>query len=172
MTINEGVQPPKINGNFYLDPQILVQPYGPTDTYKVGDKFVSEYYKFYDQDDAGNIKYDLASVNLLRKLTAKGSVISGYGSKFTIFSQTVGVSQGIDNKTLEVVSGELTSDGHIKNWQNSLLMVEKTNDVSTKLIPIGASRLFKDGDGTAYKTNYFPARLSAPDKSLPAISEN
>ncbi|UHG93249.1 hypothetical protein [Spirosoma oryzicola] len=172
MTINEGVVPPKINNMYYLDPNIMVSSYGPEDTYKTGDKFVSYYYKFYDQDDAGNIKYDEASVNLVARANAKGSVISGYGNKFTIFSQTIGTTYNIPNKTLAVISGELTANGDIKNWQNALIMVEKTNDVDKKLIEVGKNRIFKDGDGTTYKTNYFPARLGAMSDDLPAMGSS
>ncbi len=153
--INEGLVPPQLSGNFYVDPDILQVSYGPQDPKRPGDLFSSYYYRFYAQDAAGKITYDYATEGKTDAGIGKGAFISGNGNKFTIFSEQSGVTSGIANKQLTVISGEITAGG-IQGWQNSFVLTDKTNDVSNKLVPVGKGRIFKDGDGLAAKTSYFP----------------
>lgn len=173
MVINEGLVPPRIDNIYFVDENILQVPYGPDDYYKSGALFLSYYYRFYDQDATGNIKYDFSTDNKRDYGVGKGAFISGNGNKFTIFSEQIGVTDNIPNKQLTVISGELTDEGII-GWQNSFIITDKTGDPEDKIvIAVGKGRIFTDGDGLATKTIYYPqaidpevktARINATDR--------
>ncbi len=157
MTINQGTVPPKIDGIFLNSPNVLVSPYGPGDSYKVGYEFAECKYKFYEQSaDNQSIKYDFKYLLTSTSGTGAGSFVSGNGNFFTVFSE-VSAQKGslVTYKTIEVISGELTSTG-IKNFQSALILKSKTgDDNNTALIAVGLGRTFKDGDGLAEKMSSY-----------------
>lgn len=161
VVINEGLQPPLIEGIYIVSPNMLLSPYSNQDSYKKGDIFDTYRYKFYSQDARLlSIKCDFKSEKGSDTGVGVGSFISGYGNKFTIFSEEVGVSSNIPYKRISIFSGEITSSG-IKDFQKAFIIKEKTgDDNNTKLIPVGTGRVFVDGDGLASKTNVYGGRQS------------
>ena len=170
MVINEGLIPPQLAGIYLAQTYKLLSAYGPEDSYKVGKIINPYYYRFYGQTAANDITYDFTN-NGSDKGNGQGAFVSGNGAKFTIFSQDVGVSSTIPYKTLTVVSGELTDKG-IKDFQYAFVMKEKTGDDSnTKLIPVGKSRIWIDGDGLAETTTYFPQAIKPKPQSARMTAE-
>lgn len=155
MPINEGTVPPNIEGIFISSPHSLVVPYGKDDSYKVGDIFSDLIMKFSNQKADGSV--NIETKNSGATSTGVGGFIAGNGNNFTIFAELNYVSGSVTAKQIRVFSGEITSDG-IKNFYTTILIKEK-NDPSNTLFPVGKSRIIKDSDGLASKTNSF--RLSA-----------
>jgi hypothetical protein len=172
MVINEGLVPPQLSGIYLASPYKLLSPYGPGDSYSVGKIINDYYYKFYSQTADNAITYDFTN-NGSDKGSGQGAFIAGNGMSFTIFSQDIGVSKSVPYKTLTVISGEISDQG-IKKFQYAFVMKEKTGDASNAvLIPIGAARIWVDGDGLAVKGTYFPQSVQPrPDSqsARPGVS--
>jgi hypothetical protein len=164
LVINEGSQPPQLDGIFIASPYTLLSPYGSEDSWQPG-RVIDDYkFKFYDQ--AGDdVKLDIKQSN--ETATGLGSFVSGFGNKFTIFAQTKGVQSGIENTQLSVVSGELSATGII-NFQYAFTITAKNGDTRNEtLIPVGKARVWEDGNQVANKTTMF--RMAAPDAGVPAL---
>ena len=102
--------------------------------------------KLHGQDKSKNtINYESYTENSDSYSKGEGAFISGYGNYFTVFFNTIGESQGIQNKTALVISGEKSSYG-IKNLRYAFVMVEKGSDPNNVLMREGVFRVFKDGD--------------------------
>ena len=107
LVINEGSQPPQLTGIFLANPYTLLSPYGSENGWKKG-RVISDYkFRFYNQTDDEKLDFRQSS----ETATGLGSFVSGFGNKFTIFSQTKGTKSGIENTQLSVISGELVADG-------------------------------------------------------------
>ncbi|WP_157585532.1 hypothetical protein [Runella zeae] len=158
MIINEGNTPPIVEGAFQVNPTVLLAPYGPNDSYKKG-KVVRDFRIRLTNQKNGDVFYEEKEDNMTGSQSGTASFLSGNGNKFTLFSETTGVSSGISIKQLVVISGEISGTG-IKNFQYVFTITQKNGDeTNTKLIPINQARVFEDGNGLAEKVaNY---RLSA-----------
>lgn len=164
LVINEGSQPPQLDGIFIASPYTLLSPYGSEDSWQQG-RVIDDYkFRFYDQ--AGDdLKLDIKQSN--ETATGLGSFVSGFGNKFTIFAQTEGVQSGIENTQLSVISGEVSANGII-NFQYAFTITAKTGDTQNDtLIPVGKARVWEDGDQVANKTTTF--RMAAPDAGVSAL---
>lgn len=167
LAVNEGSQPPQLAGIFIASPYTLLSPYGTEDGWQKG-KVISDYkFRFYDQV-GDEVKLDFKQSS--ETATGLGSFVSGFGNKFTIFAQTKGTQNGIQNTQLSVISGEIGADGII-NFQYAFTFTEKTGDASNSvLIPVGKSRIWEDGNKLANKTSSF--RMAAPEADDVALSKS
>lgn len=152
MPIYDGVNPPNIEGAYYLNPQILIGSTRPNDGY--GDLYQSDYHKYYNQDMTANT-IDFIRVSEYEGEWAKSTVskISGFDNHFTIYFEVTGKSSGISFKNIYFVSGTKTSTG-IKDLTDGFYMKEKGSDPSGKLVPVGTYRFFKDEDGMSEATTW------------------
>jgi hypothetical protein len=151
MTINEGLQPPSIEGIFAASPYELVSPYDG-DSYKAGELFADLILRFSKQNSTDlsatvEIKQGGATANGI------GGFLAGNGNKFTFFAEVDLVSGSATAKQIRIFSGEITSTG-IKDFYTTLLMKSK-NDPSNILIPVGTGRVLKDKDGLASSRSTF-----------------
>lgn len=64
-----------------------------------------------------------------------------------------GYSSGIYVKDALVISGTITPEG-IKDLRRAFVVVDKGEDPENQIIDVGVSRVFKDEDGLAAKTNW------------------
>jgi hypothetical protein len=148
MTINEGTVPPNLTGIYLESPTLLLATY-PTDTRTKGTKITDYLYKFFEPSaDNTTIKVSYKAGNG-DSATGLGSVVSGNGNKFTIFSELTEQSGVV---YVNIISGELTSSG-IKDWQDSY--VKKTE--------LEKNSIFEDGDGLASTKSSF--RVAAPSET-------
>jgi hypothetical protein len=146
MTINEGTVPPDVTGIFLESPTILMATY-VGDTRSVGYKSTDYTYKFFEPTDNNTTIKVSYKTNIGDNATGLGSVVSGSGNKFTIFSELTRTNGDI---YINIISGEITSAG-IKDWQDSY--VKKTE--------LEKNTIWKDGDGLAEKKTSF--RLAASE---------
>lgn len=161
--IYRGVNPPNVEGTVLVEPFVAV--YCEDGGYEPGDVVASNYIRFSNQNTTLNTldfeaKDDYSSYSI-----GRGAFVCGSGSRFTAFFNTEGVTDGIENKTALVISGEKTENG-IKNLHYAFIMVEKGEDPDGLLMQEGYFRVFKDEDGlsenTAWPSTLAPARTVAP----------
>jgi hypothetical protein len=150
--IYDGVDPPNIEGTYYLSPQILFGSSRSND--QIGKEYSSEYQKYSNQDMVNNT-IDMVRVQGGGSEWHKGSgaFISGSGNNFTIYFDMSGESNGIKTKRAFIVSGTKTDAG-IKNLTTGFIMKEKGPDPDHKLVEVGTYRFFKDKDGMSEATSW------------------
>lgn len=156
-----GINPPNIEGSYFVSPQILVHSELNNDY--SGMHFTDEYFRFYDQDSIANtIQFSKKTVTGSSWGDGNGAFISGSGNNFTVFLSVTGETYGISNKLTYLISGTKTDDG-IRNLIYTLVMVDKGDDPSHKLIPIGAYRVIRDEDGISGSTSWKSKPASIPN---------
>ena len=152
MPIYSGVNPPNVEGTYYMDPFEVVYC---EDNYKdPGTIFSSYYCSFMNQNYIDNtIDYQEISANGSSSYTGKGAFISGSGNNFTAFFNIIGESIGIAVRRALVISGTKTSDG-IKDLYYAFVMVEKGDDPNHQLMDEGVFRVFRDQDGLSVNSTW------------------
>ncbi|SEI49711.1 hypothetical protein SAMN05216327_10237 [Dyadobacter sp. SG02] len=164
MIINEGTKPPTLDDAYFMSPYELLSPFGPDDDFEVGDEASDYYYKFYGQNEKNEVLYDYMSAQGGDHGEAQGAFIAGDGKKFTIFSEETSVSSGIPNKSVTIISGELTSKG-IRNFQYAFVIKEKDGDDDDEvLVAVNKGRVWIDGDYISETTNYLRTAGSGVQK--------
>ncbi|GAB3515494.1 hypothetical protein [Emticicia fontis] len=161
MNINEGKVPPSLKGTFVIDPMELLSPYNEDDPWEKG-KIIEPYYvRFRDYDADNNtvlLDYNNQGSDEGKGL---GAYVAGSGRKFTIFAEAKGVASGVSYTTLLVISGELTEDGEIKNYQMATYLKEKSETEDILLIPVNQGRIWFDNDRLSKKTSTYNGRVAA-----------
>lgn len=163
MPIYTGVNPPVIEGTYYLNPFVAV--YCEDEGFEPGDEVISEYIRFSNQDPADNtLDMEEYSEYGNSYLEGSGAFISGSGNNFTAFFNTNGTDTGEEGNTVTfrtalVISGTKASDG-IKDLYYAFVMVEKNGDDYHDFMDEGIFRVFKDEDGLSIKTNWNGYNLS------------
>ena len=156
MTINEGMNPPNIQGIFATgDLKMTYTSLGDDDGYSVGQEIPSYRYKFYDQKGT-KVKTDYINewITSTERATGRGTIISGEGNKFTAYLD-VNITNGeVKSRDVSVLSGEITPEG-IRNIQMGLCIVEK-DDPKGELIPVGGIRVFNNESSLAVRKQNYP----------------
>lgn len=168
MVINEGGQPPNVEGIFVVNPMRLLSPYSSDDSYAKGRVIVDYTYKLYEQSGSA-IKMEFKE-GTTKRLVFTGE-LSGSGNKFTLFINTTQtlMPENIEYSTLRVISGEVSMAGII-NFQTATTLTKKDGDAKNSvLIPINQARVWEDGNQLAQKTSNF--RLAAPEPATELASE-
>ena len=165
ITIYNGVNPPNVEGVYFMDPFDLVYS---EDGYDAGN-WSSYYIKFSNQNMTYNtIDFAEVSTSGRDESTGKGAFISGSGNNFTAYFNTEGTSNDIYTKTALVISGTKTSSG-IKNLYYAFIMVEKGYDPDGILMEEGYFRVFKDEDGLSVNSTW-PSRTRSDVKGVSIYS--
>lgn len=150
--IYSGTNPPAVTGSYFIDPNVTVYCEDP-EGYSPGYIINSYYFRFDNQNSSDNtisFKEKSASGN---DTSSGNGYISGYGSNFTIFLNTEGISSNVYNKTATVISGTKTSTG-IKNLYYAFVMLEVGPDPYDYIMEEGYFRVFKDKDGLSVNSSW------------------
>ena len=152
MTINEGNNPPDIQGIF--DAGIFELVYSNLEKeQKTIARLSSSYrFKFYDQQ---NIKVKTSYISNDDVASGQGSIISGSGNKFTAYLRVNGSTSLATYKMAIVISGEISSEGG-KDFKLGICMIEK-DDPTKDLMDIGAMRVWVDQDKFAPRKQKYPS---------------
>lgn len=163
MVINSGATPPNISNIIVASPFTLLSSYSDEDGWRPG-KVIGDYKYRFSNQEGDKVQVDYKNSSNSDVGNGLGSYLSGSGNKFSLFAEVSGVASGVSYKQVLVISGEVATDG-IKNFQQSLIITQKTgDDNNATLIPVGAGRIWKDGDGVASFTgSYRPAASSNDD---------
>ena len=163
--IYDGINPPVIEGQYVMSPMTLVYS---TRGYSPGDTFADTYVMFYNQDTQNNTLDYKEAQKSLGEAVGTGAFISGEGNNFSVFFNTEGVSYydyDIYTKEAVILSGIKTPTG-IQNMYYAFVMLEKSDDPDSHIVPVGTYRVFKDGDNFSNTTSYFSGAYNAPGKGL------
>jgi hypothetical protein len=148
MAINEGQTPPVVDGIYLFSPNVCT--YDNTGDFSVG-RVIDDYkYKFYGQNNTNlTIMLDYKDVSNPGTDSSQGAgaFVSGKDSLFSLFIQTTGVTQGIDDTLLSVYSGKFTAAG-IVNFQQALYIKGEGPGAAGILAPVGTTRIFEVGSTT------------------------
>lgn len=149
--INEGIEPPTINGRYVASP--MVQDYASDGVVL---NYVDVEMAFSKQLERGLIKYTET-----QRTPNGGSMTSEYyeaniigsGDKFTVYSWQYDNGTNVDGsgwrvKTATVISGTWTAAG-IQDCQYSVLVLEKENDTYNRIPSENTYRIYHDGDNMA-----------------------
>lgn len=156
MTINEGTNPPNIEGIFATGILKMIYTSLNYDTFPIGKEIESYRFRFYEQRGT-KIKTDYINEDILAndQATGRGTIISGNGNKFTAYLDMNITDIEIKTRDVSVLSGEITPEG-IKNFQYGFLKMEKTGDFSKRMVPVGTIRIWISKDKLAIKKQEYP----------------
>ncbi len=155
MVINEGINPPNIEGVFATG--ILKMIYTSLEKdFPIGEEIKSYRFKFYDQVGT-RVKTDYVNEAFINEeqATGRGTIISGSGNKFTAYLDMNIIDSGIKTRDVSVLSGEITPNG-IKDFQYGFLKIEKTGDFRNKLVPERTIRIWVSKDKLAVRKKQYP----------------
>lgn len=152
MPIYSGVNPPNVEGTYYMDPFEVV--YCEDNNWDPGTIVQSYYCRFMNQNYIDNT-IDFEDINEFGNGSdiGTGAFISGSGNNFTAFFNTIGETYGIATRHALMISGTKTSDG-IKDLYYAFVMVEKGDDTNHPLMAEGIFRVFRDQDGLSVNTTW------------------
>jgi len=149
--INNGRNPPTINGTYLATPLQLVNTTTRTSIATQWDMYVT----FSEQNNVRmtvNTTYLMQSDNGSMNSGGIGSYIVGEGNKFTVFQDGMREELGYTAKTVEVYSGEMTATG-IRNFQWAVFMIDNKGDPLGHWIANGTGYFKRDSDGFSEKIN-------------------
>ena len=155
MIINEGINPPNIEGVFATG--ILKMIYTSLEKdFPIGEEIKSYRFKFYDQVGT-RVKTDYVNEAFINEeqATGRGTIISGSGNKFTAYLDMNIIDSGIKTRDVSVLSGEITPNG-IKDFQYGFLKIEKTEDFRNKLVPERTIRIWVTKDKLGVRKKQYP----------------
>lgn len=145
LEINLGNNPPAIDGQFLLSPNILEN--SNIDSDLIGSIFPDHLMKFYDQRGL-ELLYSAVGGN--QSDQGVGSLISGEGNKFSIYLTTESDILGFKASTMYVLSGKLTQEGFTE-FQMAGFMKDNYGNPGGVFIENGKGRIFVDGDALVEK---------------------
>jgi hypothetical protein len=158
MVINEGKQPPSIEGTYLVSPMIMKSSNVPNESYEIGHQFINYKYHFYNQNnDELTIEMDATGINdynrIISESKGQGAFIAGYNDSFTAFliEEGYSVKNTFDTSyfsMLTVSSGQISASG-IKDYHQAIWMLDDFGDPHGNLIPVNSGRVFFDSDSLA-----------------------
>lgn len=176
MPINEGNNPPNIEGCYEINPCLAVYCEDEGNGgFEPGHKFAPTKIRFYNQDSkTGTIDYEEKQGKSVK--IGKGAFVSGSGDDFSVYFDTYAESQSdsgfvIHYTTALLVSGTIKNNG-IQNINYAFTMVSKENDRYDELMEEGIFRVINDGDGLAEISSWNDTkkRLKSDDNLKPKES--
>lgn len=169
LTIHTGLNPPDIQGNYYLNS--LAES-------ETGMGFLNYSYRFYNQTSDLIINVSYISDGGHDTAEGIGAFIAGEDQKFSIFveeegSVDFGTHVAIFN-TATIYSGIRTQDG-MEDFQFGFIVTHKENDLNNQLMNVGDTRVIFEEDGLAEQVPSFPhtgAPAKIMEKQLRMLIEN
>lgn len=156
MTIHEGTNPPNIEGIFSTGILEMIYTSLKDDSYPIGQEIESYRFKFYEQEGT-KVKTDYINeaITANDQARGRGTIISGNGNKFTAYLDMNITDLEIKTRDVSVLSGEITPEG-IKNFQYGFLKIEKTGDITGRMVPEGTIRIWVSQSKLAVKKQEYP----------------
>lgn len=162
--INEGINPPMINGSYLISPMIIKYA---SDNYQ--NAFYDLAFQFAGQHPRGRLMYNEKQNNEAFG-TARNASVIGHDSSFTVYCvQTIVNTTGPHNDTLywcntaTIISGKICDSG-IVDCQYAYVLNDKyasSEEIDNRLPEKGTYRMWQDGDGFAVKTSSLSAKNKA-----------
>ena len=141
MIINEGSNPPCIEGDFLASPFKLISTSVTNDVYSPGAILQDYSLRLYNQN-IDSLIIDIDYINGPESGNGRGGYIAGENNDFTIFTINESTISGETSTTVFVISGSISSNG-IENFHAAGYMIEN-NGFENLFIPNGTGRIFID----------------------------
>ena len=145
--LNQGNNPPNIEGTFHVSPYILENSSVPGDY--VGQLFADLEATFSEQNN-NELTVAYSYINGPEDGTGLGAFISGNGNNFSVFVKTRTFVGDDEAESAQAFSGTMTPDG-IRDFQSAILMLDNFGNPSGYFIANNTGRLIVDGDGFSEK---------------------
>lgn len=155
-TINQGNNPPNLEGTFLMTPLISTDSNVPGDA--IGAQFFDQRYTFLNQNNSTNT-IDFMGQQLepdgrvQSVLNGDGSFISGTDNAFSIFLTITNedLDTGGRASVAYCISGTIMEDG-IRDIELAIIVLDDFGDEFNQFIEIGQGRRFIDTDGFSPRT--------------------
>ena len=154
MTINEGSNPPNVEGFYFANSQKRKGSNVPNDNTTT---FHSMSIKLSGQtaDQRINLDYD----QVVEKGSGSGAFITGSGNLFTLYvpikARYIARGDTVDYETAVCYSGRVDSEG-IHEFINGLVVTKKDPDTLGIVLKVGEGRVIEEGDTLAAKVTDYP----------------
>lgn len=157
MTINEGENPPVIEGGFLASPMVLVYA---SDAYQ-NNNFYNAKLLFSSQSCRNMLCYTEEQASA--QLVCDNAIVTGQGNKFTFAgrAEMKNNAAGWSCVLGLIISGECSSNGSILRLEYANVMLEK-NDPYNVLLEVGDFRVYRDQDGDTTPHDWQPSAQSDP----------
>ena len=171
-TINEGENPPNLQGTYFASPIILTDTNVPSDI--IGSKFLDLQFSFFDQENSENtIDFEgetLSGSTVMERFSGiDSSFISGEGNDFSVFSIITGeiVNTSAVADMAYAISGTISNNG-ILDFEIAILILDDRGDPTNSIfLQNGQGRKFIDQDGVSeLSTSVDLKGLSLKNKAL------
>lgn len=151
LPIYDGVNPPNVEGVYYIKP--MITSYDSYNSYAPGYEIIPMHIMIKNQDMVKNTVDYEGNEDNVETYTGNGAFISGYDDNFTVYFDLDGVVSGVPVKEALVISGTKSDEG-IKNLYYAFIVTEKGDDPGNDVVPEGTYRVFYDSDGLSVKTTW------------------
>jgi hypothetical protein len=144
--IHFGLNPPNIEGLYLADSQRV--DYDKGGQLKINSAIADTHDYFYDQTD--DLEITRESVHIKSQVKREGNVgyISGDDNCFSIFD--IGVTKrkfGCITTSADIISGCLNEEGHIEDFQISIMMLNHNSKIACEIIPRALKELRPMSEG-------------------------
>lgn len=145
LEINEGNNPPNLNGVYTTNQLILEATNRPNDS-ELGSAFASVRFAISNQNN-DSLTLDFTGYTLATKYSVTESFISGNGNKFTVYLKAITEHEPTGSLAVfaYTFSGTKTNNG-IENLSWALLMLDDSQDFSDIFIDNNEGRRFTNSD--------------------------
>jgi len=151
LIINEGLDPPKIEGIYEGDS--LIRTFD-SDGHGIGNTITSYYYRIENQTDENTITFSYRTWSGSDQALGIGAFISGSDQSFTLFVEVEGYHPGDDihYRDVEVYSGTYTAEG-IAHWEYGFIRTYKSVDLDLYM-DVGDYRGYEEEDDLASNSSW------------------
>lgn len=143
--INEGSNPPNINGDYLISPMELFSTTVPSD--RIGRIFDDYLTRFSNQNNS-NLTIDMYGYGGGEVDDGSGSFISGDNNQFSVFLKITSQIGNYPSTSAFSFSGEFTDEG-IYNIQFAVLMLDNKGNIEEVYIENNTGRVFIDNNGVS-----------------------
>ena len=158
MIINEGVNPPDIQGVYFSNYNYCT--FDSTELLE-GFTFDNYFWRFYDQS-GNDVKLDYTAQNVQDEATGAGSFITGDSEFFSVFVELNGISFGVNYTAVMIISGR-TGSGGIHDFMFGFILTDKDTSADPDdfiMMPIDSHRIVEEYDDLA-EASTWPTPLGA-----------
>ncbi|MFV9550472.1 hypothetical protein [Algibacter sp. PT7-4] len=140
--INEGANPPNIEGTYFSSPFILQGTTVPGES--IGKSF-ADYTSTFSNQDNNELTIDFNGSGGSQVDVGYGSFVAGNDNNFSVYLKNTTQIGTYTAETAFAISGIITETG-IKNYQFALMMLDDKGDIESVYIENNTGRLIHDSD--------------------------
>jgi hypothetical protein len=160
LLINEGINPPNIEGIYFVTPHILAKSNIPND-YQIGFQFLDSKLKLSKQNNA-NFGIEVLGKNYIAPNdTSVVTAISGNANNFTVYGKVKSThANGVDYVIFGLIISGIKEGNYIKNLKTGIINIDESHAGTTGwFILEGQARIVYDQDKSSEPISVFKGSL-------------